>query len=176
MGIPIDRLFSARRLWLLLAAACFALVLASLVLTGVLRLHPCYLCVFQRLLFLLMAIFALMAALSRVSAVAVMAGVLFLSCATTGGGVASYQVWLQAQPGAEFMCTAGAPNPIETTVEWLNRQVPLLFRATGNCASKELVILKLSLAGWSLAAFAASLPVGILALWQARTRRPGHDG
>ncbi|MDD4882810.1 MAG: disulfide bond formation protein B [Gallionellaceae bacterium] len=48
MGIPIDRLFSARRLWLLLAAACFALVLASLVLTGVLRLHPCYLCVFQR--------------------------------------------------------------------------------------------------------------------------------
>ncbi|MBP8902692.1 MAG: disulfide bond formation protein B, partial [Thiobacillaceae bacterium] len=49
-------------LWALLAAGCFALVIGSFGLTAWLDLHPCHLCIFQRLLFMVLAILGALAA------------------------------------------------------------------------------------------------------------------
>lgn len=159
--------FTPRRLWLLMAAACLALSAGSLVLTAALDLHPCHLCIFQRLLFMLLAVLALLAAiLPRAAGRA--AGILTLPLAAWGLGVAAYQSWLQAQPPGSASCMGGQPSLIERVVEWLGQWQPDLFLATGFCEEAELAILKLTLANWALLAFAACLFVALRALWLAR--------
>jgi disulfide bond formation protein DsbB len=160
-------LFSARRLWLALAFGGLALVAGSVALTDLMKLHPCYLCVFQRLLYLVLAGLALLAALARARRRTSLAlGALLVLAASAGLAVAGYQVWLQVQPSSAFSCAGAEPSLIERLVDWLDARIPILFRNLGDCASKELVILNLSLAGWSCIGFAASLGVACAALWR----------
>lgn len=171
MILPRYRL-SARPLWIALALIAATAALASLALTPWLNLEPCHLCIFQRLLFLLMALFAILAALlttttarARWRSIAARASALaFLALATLGGGVAAYQSWLQWQPMDSVSCIGGSPGPIERLVEWLGQQLPALFLASGFCEEKQLTILGLSLANWAFLVFAASLAVGAWAI------------
>ncbi len=158
---------SRRILWLMLATGSAALVVASLVLTAWLDLHPCHLCIFQRLLFMLIALLALGAGLSR-GGLRLVAGILVALAAAGGTATAAYQSWLQAQPPGSVSCIGGQPSLIERLVEWLGQQVPALFLATGFCEEEELVILGLSLANWALVSFVAILA---LALWLLRPAR-----
>lgn len=162
---------SPRALWLTLASGSAALVGASLALTVWLGLHPCHLCIFQRLLFVLIAVLALAAGLSK-GALRLVSGLLVALAATGGAATATYQSWLQAQPPGSVSCLGGQPSLIERLVEWLGAQVPALFLATGFCEEEELVILGLSLANWALVSFLAVLA---LALWLVlgTSRRPG---
>jgi disulfide bond formation protein DsbB len=164
---------SSRVLWLVMAAGSAALVLASLVLTAWLDLHPCHLCIFQRLLFMLIALLALGAGLSA-GVLRLVAGVLVALAAAGGAATAAYQSWLQAQPPDSVSCIGGQPGSVERLVEWLGQQVPALFLPTGFCEEEELVILGLSLANWALLSFAATLG---LALWLLRRalRRPAEQ-
>ena len=166
--MPSLNFLTARRLWLVLALGCVGLVVGSFTLTALFKLHPCYMCMFQRLMFLLMATFAVLAAFIPARPLAILSGIVVLLCAAGGAGVATQQVWLQNQPGAEFTCGGADPSQFEIFMHWLGQLLPALFWANGNCASKELVILGLSLAGWAQVAFVASLLVGAWALWRGR--------
>jgi len=159
-----------RYIWLGVAAVSAGLVAASLVLTAWLKLNPCPLCIFQRLLFMILSVLALAAFLRSRRSAGRATGVLALLTALSGVGVAAYQVWLQAQPAAMFTCGGADPNLIERVVDWLGQRVPSLFLATGICGDKELVILGYSLAVWSLAAFVASVVASVWALLQGRRR------
>jgi disulfide bond formation protein DsbB len=161
-------LLKPRHLWLGVAAGSVGLVAGSLILTVWLKLHPCPLCIFQRLLFMIMSVLAFAAFLGFGSPVGRVAGVLTLLTAVSGVAVAGYHVWLQAQPAAMFTCGGANPNLIERLVDWLGQQVPVLFLATGICGDKELVILGQSLAVWSAVAFAASGVASVWALLMAR--------
>jgi disulfide bond formation protein DsbB len=158
-----------RTLWLALAAGCAGLALASLILTPWLDLHPCHMCIFQRLLFMLIAVLALAAALVG-PRVRWLPGGLVLGLAALGVAVAAYQTWLQAQPPGSISCVGGQPDLIEGLVEWLGQRIPSLFLATGFCEEPELIILGLSLANWALVSFAACLVAGAWAL--LADRRP----
>ena len=158
---------SSRPLWLFLGLAAAGLVAGSLILTAWLDLHPCHLCIFQRLLFMGLAGLGLLAGLLTGLARRV-AGVLTLPLSALGIGVAAYQSWLQAQPPASISCVGGEPGVIERLVEWLGQELPELFLASGFCEEEELVILGLSLANWALVAFAFFF---VLALW-ALFKRP----
>jgi disulfide bond formation protein DsbB len=160
------------QLWIAIAAASAALVLASLVLTDWLGLHPCHLCIFQRLLFLLITVLALIAAVVVRPLARTLAGVLTALLAALGIGIAAYQSWLQAQPPGSVACVGGQPGLIERVVEWLGQQAPDFFLATGFCADEELVILGLSLANWALVSFTVMLLAAAWALWPQR--RPTH--
>ncbi|PIV88875.1 MAG: disulfide bond formation protein B [Hydrogenophilales bacterium CG17_big_fil_post_rev_8_21_14_2_50_63_12] len=159
----LQSLLTPRRLWLALAAGCAGLVAASLVLTVWQNLHPCHLCIFQRLLYLLLACIGLAAGLLLPRPAAKGVGFLALPLAATGLGVATYQSWLQAQPPGSISCVGGEPGLIERLVEWLGRLQPELFLATGFCEEAELSLLGLSLANWSVLGFAACLALGYLA-------------
>ncbi len=152
-----------RTTWLLLAAGSGALALASIGLTQWLDLQPCHLCIFQRLLFMLIALLALGAALLPGPGLArvVMAGLVALMAAI-GTATAAYQTWLQEQPPGEVSCFGSELSPIERLVEWLGQLVPELFLATGFCEDKALVILGLSLAQWALLSFVLVL---LTCLW-----------
>jgi disulfide bond formation protein DsbB len=153
--------FTSRFLWLSLAMAAAGLVAGSLILTAWLDLHPCHLCIFQRLLFMKLVVLGLLA-FFLAGAWRKLAGALTLPIAALGIGVASYQSWLQAQLPGSISCVAGEPGMIERLVEWLGQRMPELFLATGFCEEKELEILGLSLANWALVSFSAFL---VLALW-----------
>ena len=166
MSMPMTFQAQADRLlWPLLALAAALIALTSLVLTAWLDLSPCHLCIFQRLLFMLLALFAV-AAMPR-NRFGLLAGGLFAVIAVVGIATASYQSWLQLQPPDTVSCIGGEMGPIERLVEWLGVHLPALFMATGFCEDNELVILGLSLANWALVMFAGMLAA---ALWMLYTR------
>lgn len=161
-----------RHLWLALCLAAAGLVASSLILTAWLDLHPCHLCIFQRLLFMKLAVLGLLA-FFLTGAWRKLAGALTLPISVLGIGVASYQSWLQAQPPGSISCVAGEPGMIERLVEWLGQRMPELFLATGFCEEKELEILGLSLANWALVSFGAFLVLALFALFvNASATRP----
>lgn len=150
---------SDRTACLVLGFGAFALVGVGVVLGEALRLNPCPLCIFQRVLYLAIGCGALIAAAGRPLRPW---GLLIALMAALGGiAAAGYQGWLQWMADPALECGFGPPNLMEQTVEWLGERWPRLFLATGFCSSKEWVFLGLSMAHWSLVAFAGY--VGVLA-------------
>jgi protein dithiol:quinone oxidoreductase len=161
-----------KQLWLAMAVGAGGLVVGSLVLTALLDLHPCHLCIFQRSLFVLIGLLALAAVFLRGPLARAVPGALVVALAASGLGVAIYQSWLQLQPPDAVSCVGGQPGLIERLVEWLGQQAPAFFLATGFCEEEELVILGLSLANWAAVSFAAVLLAAVWALWsQGRNLR-----
>lgn len=160
-------LFSLRVAFALLAALAIGLVAVGWWLGEWLHLNPCPLCIFQRLLYLVFACFAI--------------GGVLLPCwhkrwcvlltLTAAGGVitAAYQSWLQFATEPTSECGFGPPNLIEQLVDWLGMQWPQMFMATGFCSSKEWVFLGLSMANWSVLCFAGLLVSALCCLrWPTR--------
>lgn len=134
-----------------LALGCFGLLAFSLALQGMHQLAPCPLCIFQRLLYLVVGVLALAGFLLPV------ARPLWLgtigATALLGVGVAAYQTWMQLFPELAPECSFTDPNLIERLVDWLGMRFPSLFLATGFCSSVEWSFLGLSMANWSLLIF-----------------------
>ena len=160
---------SSRQIWALVALGSAGLVVASLALTAWLGLHPCHLCIFQRVLFMVLAVLGGLAAWRWQGALGLVAGLAVLPVTAGGIAAAGYQSWLQAFPVSTISCGASTPGVIETFVEHLGSWLPSLFLATGNCADEELVVLGLSLANWSALAFMGSLLVAGWALLRCRS-------
>ena len=161
---------TSRLLWWALTLGCAGLVLGSIGLTAWLNLHPCHLCIFQRLLFMILAVLGGLAAWKVHRASGRWAGMLSLPVAAGGISVATYQSWLQAQPPGTVSCSVGQPGVIELLVEWVGERLPQLFMATGFCEEAELWIFGLSLANWALVSFGTSFAVATSALMRLRQR------
>lgn len=159
---------SPRLLWSLLAAGSIVLVAGSFVLTAWFNLHPCHLCIFQRLLFMKLTVLFLLAAWWSPRPTAAWPGLFTLPITATGSAVSAYQSWLQMQPPGSISCMAGEPSLIERLVEWLGQLQPDLFLATGFCEEAELSILGLSLANWALVSFTAFFGASVWALLLGR--------
>ncbi|UCV21896.1 disulfide bond formation protein B [Ferribacterium limneticum] len=135
-----------------LGLGCLGLVAVGMELQTLLRLAPCPLCIFQRLLYIVIGIVGLLGFIwpaGRMLWVA-LAGAL----AVLGFGVASYQTWMQAFPHLAPECSFTDPNIIERLVDWLGMEWPSMFLATGFCTSRDWEFLGLSMANWSVLVFA----------------------
>ena len=140
------------RAWFVtLSLGCFGLVAIGLEIQALWRLAPCPLCIFQRVLYLLIGGLALVGFLLPAGRLA-WSALIGLS-ALLGIGVAGYQSWMQAYPELATECGYAEPNVIERLVDWLGMQWPSMFLATGFCTSKDWVFLGLSMANWSLMVF-----------------------
>lgn len=141
------------RVWFAtLALGCFGLVGIGMELQTLLRLAPCPLCIFQRVLYLVIGGVALLGffwPLARLLWTALIGALALL-----GVGVAGYQTWMQAFPELATECGYAEPNLIERLVDWLGMEWPSMFLATGFCTSKDWIFLGLSMANWSLLVFA----------------------
>lgn len=155
---------SPRFPFLLAIAAGFGLVAFGVVLSGVLNLSPCPLCIIQRMLYLLIGTFGLIGlftAKRRLAAIALLA--LMSTTAATGVFVAGYQTWLQR---VVRFSSCGMEYPWwEQLVDWAGERLPLLFLATGSCADRAWTLLDLSIAEWSLLMFCALLGFFVFRLW-----------
>ncbi len=156
---PVRAWFSA------LALGCFGVAAAGMQLQHLLSLSPCPYCIFQRVLYLLIAVLALFGVL--LPGLAPLWLLVIGGAALLGAGVAGYQTWMQAYPDLAPECSFTDPNLIERLVDWLGMQWPSLFLATGFCSSKEWVFLGLSMANWSLLLFAGVALYALLLIRRA---------
>lgn len=151
-------LVTPRGLFAATGLASFGLVAGGLVLAHTLNLAACPLCILQRMLYLLLALEAIvawiLAARSQPDALPRRAAALVMAATTlTGVGIAAYQTWLQ-RFAKGVSCAADQPW-WELFVNWAGSQWPLLFEATGSCSEAGWKLLGLSIAEWSLMAFTA---------------------
>ena len=156
---------STRIVFAALAIVSLGLLAAGLILGELARLQPCYLCNFQRLLYIVLAVIgvcgALLPGMSRFWAA------LFGLVALGGVITAVQQSWMQYAPQQAIECGFGDPTLLEMTVNWLSLQWPSMFMVTGFCTQKDWVFLGLSLANWSALCFLALAGV---AVWQVLRR------
>jgi len=145
---------SNRQLLLAVCLLSLTLAIGGALLAYFLGLAACPLCIVQRMLYLLLALFAAgallvhsrtgMRRLFTAAMTAVAAGGIF---------VAGYQAWLQRFAPPNTTCAGNLPW-WERFVYWAGERVSLLFQASGLCSDPAWKFLGLSLAEWSLAAFA----------------------
>ena len=145
-----------------LALAAAGLVAVGYELQVLFRLAPCPLCIFQRVLYLLIAVLAL--AGSAFPRGRLLWSGLIVLVGAGGLGVAGYQTWMQAFPDLATECSYTDPGAVERLVDWLGMQFPTLFMATGFCTSRDWVFLGMSMANWSIVCFAgfALVAVGLM--------------
>lgn len=158
---------STRTVFALLALASLGLLASGLILGELARLQPCYLCNFQRFLYIVLFGVGLCGALVPVAG-RLWSG-LFALVAVGGVVTAVQQSWMQYAPQQAVECGFGDPTLVERIVDWLGARWPSLFMVTGFCTNKDWVFLGLSLANWSAICFLALLAV---AVWQLVRRDP----
>ena len=133
-----------------LAFCALTIGLMAVLLAATLNLDACHLCIFQRLIFFLIAGVLLVAlagweqTLVRNTSLAV-GSVL----SVWGMVVSAQQSWLQWYPQSGFSCNLVEVGFTERLINWLGGVFPAFFMASGACDSKDLVVLGLSLANWS---------------------------
>ncbi|MCK6391944.1 MAG: disulfide bond formation protein B [Azonexus sp.] len=150
----------ARAWFAALSLACLGVTAFGISLQHLLHLSPCPYCIFQRLLYLVIAGLAFLGFLLPAGRL-LWSGLIALA-ALGGLGVATYQSWMQAYPELAPACGFSNPDVIERFVDVLGMQWPSLFLATGFCSSKEWVFLDLSIANWSVLLFAGILGLAVL--------------
>ncbi len=153
---------------LLIFISCSALLGFALYKQHVDYVDPCPLCVFQRLAFLWMGGFALLAALhnpartgQRVYAALVVVGALF------GALIAGRHIWMQYLPADQVPeCGPGLNYMLENFP--LSQALASVLKGSGSCAQQKWSWLGLSMPMWTLAWF---IGLGLLVLWTLRQHR-----
>lgn len=149
-----------------LGLGCLGLVLFGMGLQEMFRLAPCPLCIFQRVLYILIGLVGLIG--FAVPVARMLWCILVSGMAALGFGVASYQTWMQAFPDLAPECGFNDPSLIERLVDWLGMQAPSLFLATGFCTSRDWEFLGMSMANWSVVVFAGIVGYAVLLLRHKR--------
>ena len=149
----------------LLAIISGGLLVSGLVLGRFAHLDPCYLCNFQRFLYIIVALLSASAAL--LNRWPRLWGLLIGLAALWGVASAAEQSWMQYFPDQVNECGFSDPTLAETIVNWLAVRWPDMFMVTGFCTIKDWVFLGLSLANWSALCF---LGLAGIAFWQAVRR------
>lgn len=150
---------------LIFVLTCIAgtgLVGGGLYLAQTLNLAACPLCILQRMVYMALALVALLGLIVTNHRAKSLPALLNVGLAGTGAFIAGYQVWLQ-RFAKDISCTANAPW-WEEFVYWAGEKVPLLFNATGLCSEAGWKFLGLAIADWSLLAFSALLILALIAL------------
>jgi len=164
--------FSARVAYATVAFVSFGLIGIALVLQHAVGLDPCPLCIFQRMAYFALALFALIAASLSPRRASRWFGVLALASALTGVGIAGRHVWLQMNPQG-MSCGPGLAAMLENFP--LTDVLPKVFRGSGDCSEAAWTLLGLTIADWSLLWFVI-LSVATIFIVFARRFRPliGH--
>jgi len=159
---------STRAWYLAVVLACAGLLGFALYLQHRMFLDPCPLCIFQRLAFMWIGAWALLASLHNPSGAArkVYATLVVLGAAM-GAAVAGRHVWMQHLPPGEVPeCGPGLSYLLETA-PFLDVLKTVLL-GDGNCAEVQWSFLGLSMPGWTLLWF---LAVGAGTLYFSSSRR-----
>jgi protein dithiol:quinone oxidoreductase len=152
---------------LAIAVACFASIGAALVAQHAFDMQPCPWCILQRLIYLLIALAAIVASLVERRKTRVALGSLVLGLAACGVASAAWQHVVAAK---QFSCNLTLADQIITMLK-LESVVPPLFQVTASCAEAAVSLLGLPFEYWSLVLFALIAVAAAMLTWPAKARR-----
>ncbi len=147
---------------------CLGLLGYALYLQHLEKLDPCPWCIAQRLLYIAVALVALVAALHRPGRVGTMLYAVFGGLfAATGIAAAIYQIQLQNDPQRALECMGSWLE------RWLDasrvgKMIPPLLQYDGSCIAKSWAFLGLSIPGWSMVWFIVLLLTFVVIVVKAR--------
>jgi disulfide bond formation protein DsbB len=153
----------------LLFLTCASLLGFGLYLQHTEGVEPCPMCIIQRYAFVGVGLVGLLGALlgPRGAARRVYAVALAL-LALGGGGIALCQSWLQRFPPAVSECGPDLEYMLDSFP--LADALPMIFRGAGDCSIIDWTFLGLTIANWSLLAFALILAASLTALSRGAPR------
>ena len=160
-------MISARIAYTALAVVSLGLIGVALLLQHVVGLDPCPLCIFQRIAYFALALFALIAAWLSPRTVSRWFGALVLLSALAGIGIAGRHVWLQVNPQG-MSCGPGLAAMLDNFP--LTDVLPKVFRGSGDCSESAWTLLGLTIADWSLIWFVILSAAAIFILFARRFR------
>jgi len=147
------KLFAGRTGYILGFIVSFGLVALALYLQQTYNLEPCPLCIFQRIAFMVLGLFFLVAAIHNPSNQGRQVyGVLQFITAAVGAGIAARHTWIQANPDKVMSeCGAGFDYIFETLP--FQEFLTWVFKGTGECSAMDWSFMGLTLPQQSLIAF-----------------------
>lgn len=163
-----NKLLSGRRGYFLGFVASFGLVGLALFLQQQYHLEPCPLCISQRIVFMVLGLLFLIAALHNPGNIGrKVYGLLHVAAAVTGIGIAARHIWIQANPDKVMAeCGAGFDYIMETFP--LKKALDLIFKGTGECSSMDWALFGLTIPQLSLVAFVG---LGLFAILLAFSKK-----
>jgi disulfide bond formation protein DsbB len=157
-------LFHSRTLFLLAFIGCLLILAGALYLEHGVGLEPCPLCIVQRICVMIFGAICLLAALHGPGRLGQrLYAILLLLVAGSGAGTAARQVWLQSVPADQL--PACIP-PLDYLMDSLPFQevVRVVLHGSADCAEVSWTLFTLSIAEWSLLAFAGMLAFSLVQL------------
>lgn len=151
-----------RRVLMLVAAACVAMLAFGLYLQHVVGLEPCPMCIVQRYALVLVALVAGVTAIAKSRGLLMAGSGLMVLLAGFGAFVAARQSFLQWYPPEIASCGRDFYGMIETFP--LKRAIPMIFKGSGDCTKIDWTFLGGSIANWSFVCFVVITLVGLLLL------------
>jgi disulfide bond formation protein DsbB len=147
---------------------CAALYAYALFVQLQLGIEPCPLCIFQRIVFIFMALFFLAGAIQnpRVAGRRIYA-ILLLLAAGIGVGIAARHIWVQHQPPDPLAGCAPGWNYMVQNFP-LSKTLKMVFTGEADCAQITWTFLGLSMPVWTLVCYVL---LGAGAVWAGFRRR-----
>ncbi|HZV60968.1 MAG TPA: disulfide bond formation protein B [Methylophilaceae bacterium] len=147
------KLFAGRTGYILGFLVSFGLVALALYLQKAYDLEPCPLCIFQRIAFLVLGLFFLIAGIHNPADKGrKVYGALQFAAAAVGAGIAARHTWIQANPDKVMSeCGAGFDYIYETLP--FSEFLTWVFKGTGECSAMDWSFLGLTIPQLSLIAF-----------------------
>jgi len=132
----------------LIAFYCTGLIITALLLQQMLNLHPCPLCVTQRICVIAVGVIALIAAIHNPEKTGIKIYAVFQSIAAlTGIAVAGRHIWIQHLPAGQVPACGPGLQYMFANFPFMNA-LKLLLRGDGNCAIVDWTLLGLSIPEW----------------------------
>lgn len=122
---------------------------------------PCHMCVFQRYLYIIIGVIALLAAMFAKNSRKTIPffSVIIFAISIVGAYVSGVQSWIQRAVAEDGVCQIGGDDIYTFVVENspLTELLPIVFKAEGNCNDPGWIFLNLSIANWSFIAFSCCI-------------------
>jgi len=154
---------NSRLIFLIVFLGCVGMMATALFMEHMLKLEPCSLCIFQRLMVISTGFIALIAAIHGPETLGIkIYGGLMTASAATGAGLAGRQLYLQALP-ADEVPACGASLDYLLDVFPLGEVLSMVLSGDGACAEVAWSLFGLSIPGWLIIAFFGLMAIGF---WQ----------
>ncbi len=158
--------FSIRTTFILIFLGCTGLNLTALYFQYGMDMHPCPLCITQRIFVFAVGLCALVAAIHNPAVLGrrLYSG-LGIVAAGAGASVSLRHLWLQSLPEDQVpACGPGLSYMFENFP--LQEAVNLLLQGDGNCAEVSWSLLGLSMPAWVAIAFAGLIGLNLWQMWR----------
>lgn len=155
----LNRCSRGRGAWLLLAFAAVVLELTALYFQHVMMLKPCVMCIYERCALFGVMLAALVGALAPATPLRFVAMAGWIYSAWEGIRLSWEHTMIQLHPSPFATCDFAARFP-----SWLplDKWLPSVFVATGDCAEKQWEFLSLSMPQWLVVVFAIFMLIALL--------------